>query len=564
MAGRTQTMPDILFLPNQKTARVAPGTTILEAARAVGVLIETPCGGAQICGKCKVKIAPTDLPYAGRAGGRLTDAGEQAADCVLACAAAVYDDMSVTIAETGGERDETRILKSGSSFAPALAPEINKEYRPERDETDVYAAGGALRGTETGDTRGELYGVVVDIGTTTLAAELTDMQNGAVPAAVSSVNPQTSYGQDVLSRIKFASEPQGLSTLNELILREINTLTTRLCKEAGVDADRIYEIVLSGNTAMLHLVMNRDPSALGRFPFTSLLKGGESFKAKESGFAISAFGSAYLPPLISAYVGADISSGILAAQLHKRKGRSLFVDIGTNGEMVAADNGKLCVTSAAAGPAFEGMNIKCGARAAAGAIERFKIDAQGGVTVGVIGDVTPSAICGSGLIDIVGELVANGVIDESGRFASPDSLPPRLAARMIESEGKPAFSVAPGVLLTQQDVRQVQLAKGALRAGVEILLKIVGTSAEKIDRVLIAGSFGCHLRTESLINIGLLPGAFAGKIEFLGNTSRSGGRAFLLNWAYRAEIAALVSEIEVVELANRDDFNSLFIDCLNF
>jgi uncharacterized 2Fe-2S/4Fe-4S cluster protein (DUF4445 family) len=557
-------MHEVTFLPGRTSVRVAPGTTIAEAARAAGVPMETPCNGALICGKCKVKLAPVDLPRVKQSGAHLTDDAEKAEGIVLACSAAVLGDISVTLAEDGGARAEIQILRDGASFKTALAPAIGKDYLPARDETAVLAAGGAPRGFETGDTRGEMYGLVADIGTTTLVAELVDMNTGEAAAVLSAVNPQVAYGQDVLSRIRFASDPQGLDTLRSLILREINGLTARLCEETGVRAERVYELVPSGNTAMLHIVMGRDPAPLGRVPFISGLAGGESFDAKENGFDISPFGLVYLPPLISAYVGADISSGILAAQLHRLKGRSLFIDIGTNGEMAVAADGKICVTSTAAGPAFEGMNIKFGMRAAAGAIEHFRIMDDGAFAVRAIGGAAPSGICGSGLIDIVGELVRSGVIDETGRFVSPDSLPPHLAAGMTEADGKPAFSVAKGVCLTQQDVRQVQLAKGALRAGVEALLKVVRTDADEIDRVLIAGSFGYHLRAESLINIGLLPEAFAEKIEFLGNTSQSGGRAFLVNRAHRDEMAAVAADTEVVELANREDFNELFIDCLGF
>ncbi|MDR2087748.1 MAG: ASKHA domain-containing protein [Clostridiales Family XIII bacterium] len=556
-------MHKVTFLPEEKTVRVAHGTSILEAARAAGVPIEAPCNGASICGKCRVRLAEGDLARISRGGAPLLSEAERAEGCVLACSAGILGDIRVT-RETGGDaQTKTQIMEKGVSFEVRLAPEIGKEYAPERDETAVRA-GGALRGVERGDTRGALCGIVADIGTTTLVAELVDMTSGRTLATRSAVNPQTAYGQDVLSRIAFASTPQGLAALRDLIVREINAMTAALCEGAGVRADRVYELVLCGNTAMLHLAMGVDPSSLSKVPFVSRLRGGESADAGEKGFDISPFGLAYLPPILSAYVGADISAGILAARLHARAGRSLFIDIGTNGEMIVADNGRLCAASTAAGPAFEGMNIRCGMRAATGAIERFELDAAGGVALRTIGGAPPCGICGSGLIDIAGELVKAGVIDETGKFESPAALPPRLAARMIGEDGMPAFSVAPGIALTQRDVRQVQLAKGALRAGVETLLAIVGLRAEELDRVLIAGSFGYHLRAESLINTGLLPRAFAGRIEFLGNTAQSGGRAFLLNRAHRAEIAALVREAEVVELANRAEFNELFIDCLNF
>jgi uncharacterized 2Fe-2S/4Fe-4S cluster protein (DUF4445 family) len=274
----------------------------------------------------------------------------------------------------------------------------------------------------------------------------------------------------------------------------------------------------------------------------------------------------YLPPLISAYVGADITSGILAAGLGEKRGTTVFIDIGTNGEMVIARDGVLAASSTAAGPAFEGMNISCGMRASKGAIESFAINAKGEISFEVIGGGTPAGLCGSGLLDIAGELVRTGIIGPSGRFASGEINPPNpeLQKRLGEREGKRAFFINDEVYLDQMDVRQIQLAKGAIRCGIEMLLSRLGLTAESVDSVVIAGSFGYHLNEASLLNIGLLPRAFAGKVEFAGNTSLSGGQAMLLNVSFREQMKTLAEKVDKVELADDPDFEKTFIGYLSF
>ncbi|MGN1074154.1 MAG: ASKHA domain-containing protein, partial [Eubacteriales bacterium] len=264
--------------------------------------------------------------------------------------------------------------------------------------------------------------------------------------------------------------------------------------------------------------------------------------------------------------GPDITSGVLASQLEKKKGTTLFIDIGTNGEMVIAKDGSLSATSTAAGPAFEGMNITCGMRAGRGALELFEVGDDGGIRTHTIGDTAATGICGSGLLDIVGELVRTGVIGANGKFVTPEkgSYPENLKKHMVLLEGKPAFQAVDGVYLTQKDIRQVQLAKGAVRAGIEALLLSQNVRAEDVDLVEIAGSFGYHLRAKSLIHIGLLPREFEGKVDFVGNTSKSGGKAFLLNTDLRRHMETLAGKIEGVELSNREGFDRLFLSALSF
>jgi uncharacterized 2Fe-2S/4Fe-4S cluster protein (DUF4445 family) len=274
----------------------------------------------------------------------------------------------------------------------------------------------------------------------------------------------------------------------------------------------------------------------------------------------------YLPPIISVYLGADISAGLQAVRLHEERDSVLFVDIGTNGEMALCHGGQLWATSTAAGPAFEGMNISFGMRAGEGAIERFSFLKGGAVKVKTIGAKEPAGICGSGLMDIVAALVSHGVLSKNGRFVSPEKsdLLPAIAGRLVQREGKTVFLVTEKIWLTQKDVRQVQLAKGAIRAGVEFLLREAQVTASSLNKVLIAGSFGFHLTAQSLTTIGLLPPEVIGSIEFVGNTAKSGGEAFLLNRDCRREMAEVVKGISVLELANCTDFDRVFVDCLSF
>jgi uncharacterized 2Fe-2S/4Fe-4S cluster protein (DUF4445 family) len=420
--------------------------------------------------------------------------------------------------------------------------------------THVFG-GESLLGTEDGDTTNNIYGIALDIGTTTMVAELYNLTDGKLLACESMLNPQSMYGQDVLSRIQFCKSENGLATLHEAFLTAFGTLRDSVTKTAVVDPKHIYEVVFSGNTVMLHLATNTDPTPLGKYPYLSNIKGGESIPA--TGLGIANFALAYLPPIISSYVGADITSGIFITKLKEKKGKTLFIDIGTNGEIVMADNGRLAASSTAAGPAFEGMNITCGMHAAPGAVEQFTMEENGNFTYKTIGGGKATGICGSGLLDITGELVRTGIIDKSGRFAKNNPL-------LKEQNGKPVFFITDDVFLTLQDIRQTQLAKGAIRAGITALLNTLGINAGDIDETLIAGSFGYHLSESSLLAIEMLPPELKGKIRFLGNTSQSGAAAFLLNADFRKTIPAIINGVEKIELANTADFENLFVSSLGF
>ncbi len=557
-------MVRVNFISEGVIAEVEKGTTILQAARSAGVLIESPCNSAGICGKCKVKLNPGDLQFILNQGKHHHLTGKEVSEgYVLACQAEAVGDIEV-VSVVKNQNKTLKILSDGQSFAIKLNSYIKKYY--DGKSATLVMGGGDVLGKESGNTEELNFGVVVDIGTTTLVSSLVDIASGREIASVSSLNPQSLLAQDVLSRIKYASDKQGLQTMFTDILKEINRMIREISKEAGVNRKNIYEVVFSGNTTMIHLAANVNPYSLGKYPYTPELRGGCHKSSAELGVEIADFGLVYFPPIISSYVGPDITSGVLASRLHDQKGVTLFVDIGTNGEMVLSSDGLLTATSTAAGPAFEGMNITCGMRAALGAIEYFEINEDAGIEVRTIGGAKAAGICGSGLLDIVGELVDHGIVSKNGKFVSPDdnSLPGTLRSRLTKLDGKPAFVVAEGILITQKDIRQVQLAKGAVRSGIEFLLTSNGVTADAVDKVLIAGSFGFHLRAKSLINIGLLLKEFESKVEFVGNTSKAGGKAFLLNGLYRLEMQNLVRKIKVIELSNHIDFDKIFVASLAF
>jgi uncharacterized 2Fe-2S/4Fe-4S cluster protein (DUF4445 family) len=543
------------------TATVSGQRSLLEAARCAGVLLDSPCDGAGTCGKCRVKIPPGQPPNFHQAPHDWLTPAEQAEGWVLACQTTVSGDLRVEVESAGAA--ELSILSEGRAVTVELDPWITKTFDAAGAQTQVLA-GGARLATEPGDTTPARLGVAVDIGTTTLVVALIDLRDGREIAVASSLNPQARHAQDVLSRIKLGSQPEGLQRLHGELIAELNRLIAEAAAEAGVPVRHIYEAVFSGNTTMLHLATRTNPASLGKFPYTPALQCGASAGAFDIGLAIAPPGRVYLPPIMSAYVGADITSGILAANLAALKGVTLFVDIGTNGEMVLAVDGRLTATSTAAGPAFEGMNIACGMRASRGAIELVSL-AGNAVEIKTIANAAPVGLCGSGLLDIVGELAAHGGVDRNGRFKANGALPDRAWKKQFGLlDGRPVFHLAEAVYLSQKDVRQVQLAKAAIRAGIELMLRANDLTAARVDRVLIAGSFGFHLRTASLIHLGLLPREFQDRVEFVGNTSKTGARAFLLNRRLRDELQQLVLRVRVLELANDPAFEKTFVQSLSF
>lgn len=554
-------MPTVHFRSHKVDIDVENGATLFDAARRARIRLESPCHGGGTCGKCKVQLDETARAVTRIIGNLHLTAKEANDGWVLLCSTVVTGDITLDLPEDleGG----LRILEDGDRIELPLAPWITKRYVPARRTTEVWA-GPTRIGEERGDTADRAWGVAVDIGSTTLVVSLINLSTGAQVGTISALNPQALHAQDVLSRIQIGSSAKGLELLHREVIDEINRLIVVLTTEGWVPRRRVYEVVFVGNTCMLHLAARVDPESLGRFPYVPNLSGAQHLPAASLGLKIAANGIVYLPPIISGFVGADITAGMLSARLVERNGVTLFVDIGTNGEMILARDGRLQATSTAAGPAFEGMNIACGMRASRGAIERVRID-DGDVTVSTIDDAPAIGLCGSGLLDAVSELGAHGVLEPSGRFTKKrDALPAALRARFGERDGKPVFYLTDEVFLSQGDIRQVQLAKGAVRAGIDVLLARNGLDPADVDRALIAGSFGYHLTVRSLIEIGMFPREFDGKVVYVGNTARTGAEALLTNAASRDTLVAQVTQVDAVELANDDGFTKTFVAAMAF
>ena len=557
-------MVRIRFLPEDKVVDVEQGLTILEAAQRAQVVIESPCNGAGICGKCRVRL-PGLAPGAVResASSRISDEDE-GVGFYSACHTEVYADLTVERLDGEGRR-LIEVLKEGESLPVLLDPFVRKEFLERERETHVYA--GQTRVTvEQGDTRDRTFGLAVDIGTTTLVASLIDLTTGQELSSVSSLNPQSLHAQDVLSRIKRASTDEGLRLMHMSFAVELNRMVGQMTATTGVKRENIYEAVYSGNTCMLHLACAVDPGSLGRHPYKPSLNGDEHLPASVVGLSIAPEGLVYLPPIISGFVGADITSGILATGFHADEATTLFADIGTNGEMVLCHRGRLLAASAAAGPAFEGMNISCGMRARVGAVEEVVIDPAGSMTVKTVGGAEATGICGSGLLDAIAGLVRHGLVTREGRLlqSGEGNGGSPVASRLGERNGSRAFFLTDSVYVSQKDVRQVQLAKGAMRTGIEFLLKHAGVEAWQVDSVLVAGAFGYHARVQSLVDVGLLPESFLGKIRLVGNTSKSGGIAYLLDRESRGRMRSVAERTKVIELADCAGFDRAFVHSLAF
>lgn len=514
----------VTFQPQGRTVYVLPGTKIIEAAAIAGVIIDTPCGGAGTCGKCKVTIIYPE---------------EKKGEC-LACQQGVSEDIVVEVPKDSLLMGPDKVV---------VDSDIIHKFIPDKKCVNNEIC----------------YGVAVDIGTTTLAASLINLKDGTEIAVMGSHNPQISYGDDVISRIKLASTGQkGLDHLQKAVIKQINAMIENLCKQGGIDKNAIYEISVAGNTAMEHLLCGIDPSPLGQLPFEPEWRGASNIKASELNININPDGVVYVFPVIGGFVGGDISAGMLAVDLLNQPQPLLMIDIGTNGEIVLVRDNKSFAASTAAGPAFEGAGISCGMRAMAGAIEKIKFEDD--CIYSVLGNVKAAGICGSALIDIASELLSAGIVDITGRIVKPENLPPKIAQRIInDTNDQPAFVIDKKVKITQRDVRQVQLAVGAIRAGINIMLKKAGIQSTDLKRVLVAGGFGSFIRRNHAQRIGLLPGDIHHeKISFIGNTSLAGAKMALLSLKAVQKAQTLAEQTEHVELSMDLDFQNEFANAMIF
>ncbi|MBR2329319.1 MAG: DUF4445 domain-containing protein, partial [Clostridia bacterium] len=411
------------------------------------------------------------------------------------------------------------------------------------------------------------YGLAIDIGTTTAVTMLWDLNTYECLGTAARTNPQSLYGGDVISRIQHcAMSETGLSELQCCIIGCVNDMIEELAQKHHVAPLHIYDITVVGNTTMGHLFLGIDPKPLARSPFAPVFTEGQRRRAYELNLSSAPLADVYFLPHMAGHVGADITGVLLSTGINEKQGAYLAIDIGTNGEILLSHNGKVLACSTAAGPAFEGACIYKGMRAAEGAIERVSIQDED-ISISTIGDKPAVGICGSGLIDAVAALIKLGVIDSSGKMlsrAEAAHLPTKLIQRITEHDGKPAFALSGEVILTQQDIREVQLAKGAIRAGAETLMQSVGLAASDLDGVLLAGAFGSYIDKHSALEIGLLPDVSPEKIASVGNAAGAGASMALMSAAARKKAEVLAAEVKHIELSANPQFQEKYIEAMGF
>ena len=597
----------VTFQPSGRSVYVLPGTLLLEAAGRAGIALRTPCGGNGTCGKCRVRIAQGDCdPTIGGSKG-LSDA-LIAEGFRLACQAHVNSPLVVEIpAESRFETTE-KILTGDTGEATELHPVVRKRFfalappssaDPRCDAKRLTDAVGDVeipfdllqklpvflrrnewKGTavilddrlsalEVGDTSRATYGLAIDLGTTTVVATLFNLANGDCPAVASLMNPQVSFGDDVVARISRIRESPGeLGELQQSILKGLNALIQTLTEQAKVPARQIYEVVVAGNSTMQQTLCGLDSSALGEVPFVQVVAKPLSVSAARLGLAVNPGAEIFVFPQIGGFVGGDTVAGILAARMDRATVPTLLVDIGTNGEIVLAHDSRIEATSTAAGPAFEGARIVQGMRATAGAIEKVVIDDD--VVLNVIGDVKPVGLCGTALIDAVAELLRCGIVDTTGRILPPNEAPANLGdalrRRLTPANNETHFLLVAAedsasgepIYLWQKDVRELQLATGAIRAGINILLRRAGIAAADLGAVLLAGAFGNFIRRSNARRIGLLPQILSDRIHFVGNAASLGAKLALLAVEERARAGDLTQKVEHVDLSLKPEFQTEF------
>ncbi len=602
----------INFTPSGKQVRVPAGVSVFEAGSWNGIAIDSTCGGYGTCKKCKVQMTAGSLPVTSL-DTKAFSADELAAGWRLACRAIAMSDLDIEVpplttrpkAATVGVGRKVILRPALQMRYVEMSEPTLKDQRSDLErlldaiddlelEVDVDAirelatalrkssfavtavvVGSRLVSVEPGDITSQRYGLAFDLGTTTVVATLLDTATGAPLAVQSMLNRQQPFGADVISRISATMlDPEALPKLRELAQETLAELTLDVCGQAGVEPSQIYDVSLAGNVTMTEIVLGIDPEPLGVAPFITAARYYPTMLASELGVPANPRARATVFPSLGAYVGGDIVAGMLASGMDRDRRTRLFIDVGTNCEIVLGNRDRLLATAAPAGPAFEGAQIRCGMRAAPGAVESVRLR-EGRIDIGVIGDAAPLGICGSGLVDAVATLLDIGMIDPSGRFVSSAEArdkAPELADRLIEVDGERSFVLAwrdeaaaeQPIYLSQRDVRELQFAKAAIATGWHLLVEELGIEIQEISQVLLAGSFGSYLSPASATRIGLVPRLPLMRIVSAGNVAGEGAKMALLSEQERAGAVTLTEEVRYVELSDRPDFNDQFIERLAF
>ena len=626
----------VIFQPSGRRGEIEEGKTILEAAQALGVDIEGLCGNKKVCGKCKVRIEEgyfeKDNIDSGMAHlSPLTEAEkkhikpEDGPGIRLSCTAEVHGDIKVFVPERSRAGKQV-VRKAAKELTIKLDPAVKKynvdlvpptlhdmttgdwervlkfleddyglkgltfDYLVLKDLQDLLRQGEwkatvtvwmdkEIIKVEPGFVE-ESYGLAVDIGTTTCVGYLTDLSTGKVVNTESMMNPQVPYGEDVMSRITYAmSNPGGLETMQKAIIQGLNEIIERVVTEIRKDGSNpghvIDDLTIVFNTAMHHIFLGLNPEYIGRSPFIPAVQSSLDLKARDLGLRINPAAYIHVLPIEAGFVGADNVGVLIAEEPYNQDENVLIIDIGTNGELLMGNRNKVCSTSCATGPAFEGAQIKFGMRAAPGAIETVEIDpATKEPRYKVIGkadwhthieNVNAKGLCGSAIIQVVAEMFRAGIVDKSGRFVM-DLGTPRVRK---DADGKPEYvlawasetSIGQDITITQADVRALQLAKGALYTGAKLMMKRLGITT--LDRVILAGAFGSHIDREASMTLGMFPDCSLDKVYAVGNAAGDGSRMALLNRDKRREANERARWVEFVEIATDPLFEREFMQAMH-
>ncbi len=576
-----------------------------------GILIDFPCGGRGLCKQCKVKIDPP--PESGREGRKKLAEEELKNGIRLACQAVIEGDCTVTIPESGraditwkgaaktkteplipGEAliekihvklpepslkdqrsDWTRIKeelgkRSISIGKPAVLPmeDFSSALRRYNWDVDIILDDKTFIGVAA-KGRDPLYGFAVDLGTTTVDISLHHLETGGRITRKTLLNHQVAFGADVISRAQqFGTDRE---KVRNAALETINQGAQAILKETGIPAEKIYRTVIVGNPIMLHILINLDPYQLTEAPYIPVISDSLRLPPNCFGWDFQKQGWVETLPVISAFVGADTVGMIIAMNIDREKITSLSIDIGTNGEIVLSDKGNIVTTSTAAGPAFEGAQIACGMRAVSGAVYSVSMDTEENtnrqIIYRTIGNSKPSGICGTGLISAVAALLDAGLIDNTGRLLPPEEVTDQeFKNRIFKTDGKQAFAVTEDktVYITQKDIRELQLAKGAIRTGVESLLDEAGITIDKLDLIRLAGNFGAGIDVEAAIRIGLIPPVDKSKVDAVGNAALRGAVMVLVSKTARDRAGIIAEKATFLELAGNPSFQMRFAESMFF
>lgn len=609
---------NLTFFPEGKTIEILPQQTVLEAAQQVGIDIVATCGGKGRCKSCRIKILEGEFsPPTAQEYKELGEHGIQR-QFRLACQTTARSDGVVRIVPPVVERFH-QILSHTEKQQYPLEPEISKQaiilpelareeqtsdFEQLQHQTTVpvdWIDARVLQhlptllsqnsrqitfvrwnqhviALEPGDTVEHLYGVAFDIGTTTVVGYLLNLHTGEEMAVASELNAQAVYGGDLMSRITFTQQdPQGLRKLHVRIIETLNRLLDVLCESAHIDPHQIYELTIVGNTCMHHLFLNIDPVHLGLAPYLAAIRQRYVVTAADMGLNIMPQARIVMLPLIAGFVGADTVGVILATGMHKSRDLKLAIDIGTNGEIALGTRDRLLACSTAAGTAFEGAQITHGMRGASGAIDQVLIDDD--VYCRVIGDVRAQGICGSGLVDAIAQMLNAGFINAMGRLLSPQEikrqgkpLPAALEQRFASQGRDKHFILLHGeetetgepIVITQRDIRELQLAKGAIAAGIAMLMQSLGVQQEDLHEILLAGAFGNYIAKESAVRIGLIPDIPFERIRSVGNAAGLGSQLALLSKEARDEADQIARMTTHIALTNNPVFQHTFAEAMAF